>query len=157
MSSSSASISRFLSRDFKDNFRSAPRFGHSNNFSHLFSKDDDEFYDYLVGLLAISILIVSFFLFWGLVLLVLKFCVGKKRVGFLSGAPFEMHTRTSSNPMIQRGRAVFAGSCLLFLFFAITLVTAGIGNLESTSESVGYGATVSCMVWVALLHTKWRH
>ena len=137
MLESTPSVSRIL----RDRFQSAPRFGHSSRFANLFSQNDDEFNEYIMGLLIVALLILSLFLLWGFLLLVFKFCLGRKRVGFLSGTPFE--GTSASNPWILRGRIVFGISCLLFIMFSIVFVTAGLGNLSVTTTSIGYAVSVS--------------
>lgn len=62
------------------------RFGHSSDFSDLFGTSSES-EDYIAGLVYLFILSASLTLIAFFVLLLLM-CLGKKRVGFLSGAPF---------------------------------------------------------------------
>ena len=140
----------------------SPRFGHSNNFSDLFSSDDDVRKDYITGILIMALLLFSLFLIWGIVLLALKYasffhycCCGLQQVGFLSGAPFVETTTTTSrttettgrrkvvDPWIRTGQVTFGISLVMFVIFAILLVTVGIGNLDNTTTTIGNGAMVS--------------
>lgn len=102
-----------------------------------------------MGLLAVSLVLLSLFLFWGFLLVSLKVCFGPRRVGFLSGAPFrgkssiENDDSTNAavefhNPWIARGRALFPTSCVMIMVFSIVLVTAGLGNVEREGASLGY-------------------
>ena len=75
-------------------------------------------------------------------------CLGKHRVGFLSGAPLtsqsnkvsivdggsEKNCVTSASPSVVR--SVFIGSGIMFILFAILIVTQGITNLQDTVVTV---------------------
>lgn len=111
--------------------RSAPRFGHSNDFSAVFSQSQDEQSDYLQGLVFAGAFILAIFLAWCVVLLILK-CLGKDRVGFLSGDAF---TTPGSRPFYIR--IVFVNACICFIIFTVLCVTQGITNLYSAVSVVG--------------------
>ena len=108
--------------------RGVPRFGHTNDFSAALSNDDSEVEDYVLGLVFVAGFIMAVFLTWSILLLVFK-CMGKK-VGFLSGRPFQNTTRAF------RVRVVFVGSVILFIMFAVLLVVNGITNLQDTLQTV---------------------
>lgn len=120
-------------------FGSSPRFGHSKEFADLFSQEDGARNDYIVGILIMALILFSVFLIWGIMLVAFRCCLGRQRVGFLSGAPFQA---TGVDPGIMAGQATFGMSLVFFVIFAILLVTAGIGNLDTTTTSIGHGATV---------------
>ncbi|CAB9528074.1 expressed unknown protein [Seminavis robusta] len=132
-------------RILKKRFQSAPRFGYSSTFSDLFSQDNDVSMNYVKGLLAAGLLILIIFLCWVLLLLVFK-CLGRRKVGFLSGAPFQAVISSgdapSVNPWIARGRFTVAFSCVAMVAFAVLLATAGIGNIDTTTTTIGDGATL---------------
>ncbi|CAB9511836.1 expressed unknown protein [Seminavis robusta] len=135
-----------IPRILRERFRSGPRFGYSNTFSDYFSQDDDVAMDYVKGLLACGLFILSMFLCWVLLLLVFK-CLGRKKVGFLSGAPFHaMASNTDNhvavNPWISRGRCIVAFSCGAMFIFAILLTTVGLGNIDVTTTTIGDGAVM---------------
>jgi len=109
---------------------SAPRFGHTNQFSALFSSTA-ETEDYAKGLIFAASFIVATFLAWLLILLFLK-CLGKNRVGFLSGAAF-----TTSGPRPFYIRIAFVNAAILFIVFTVLVVTQGITNLNSAVTTVG--------------------
>jgi hypothetical protein len=63
---------------------SLPRFGHSSNFSHIFSTTQSQQIDYIMGLWAITFFILAFFIMWGSIIITLG-CMGKSRVGLWAG------------------------------------------------------------------------
>lgn len=111
--------------------RAAPRFGHPNDFSDVFSKNSDEQSDYLLGLVFAGAFILACFVAWTVVLLILK-CLGKDRVGFLSGDAF-----TTPGPRPFYIRIVFVTSCICFIIFTILCVTQGFTNIYSAVSVVG--------------------
>lgn len=74
--------------------------------------------------------------------MILKCCMGK-RVGFLSGAPYQARVNGGPNPRITRGRVIFGMNGLLFIIFTLTLIFLGFGNLEETTNELGDGVSVS--------------
>jgi hypothetical protein len=122
-------------------FRHFPRFGYPTSFPDLFSDDQAVAMQYLTGVLVVGLVILILFCCWFVALLLCKRCA--KRSGFLSGAPFKAAQEDGNkNPWILRGRIIFAMSCALCIVFAIVLATAGIGNLETTTTTIGDGAEV---------------
>lgn len=147
--SSASSASSFSERslqvlNLKDRFGSVPRFGHSSDFSNLYSTNQDEYNDYIVGLLTMGLIFLSIFMTWLLLLLVFKLCGAK--VGFLSGTPFQATSLDDPknglavNPWISLSRIIFGTSVFFMLVFGLLLITAGIGNLDTTTQTIGYGA-----------------
>lgn len=61
-----------------------PRLGHTDDIDKLIFGSGDDGQDYLVGVIASSILIFFFFLVWGAMLIGMK-CLGPNRVGIFSG------------------------------------------------------------------------
>lgn len=112
-----------------ETMHAAPRFGHTNDFSALFSTTETQ--DYLEGLVFAGAFILAIFLAWLLALAVFK-CLGKNRVGFLSGAAF-----TTSGPRPFYIRIVFINAAILFIVFTILVVTQGLTNLHSAVSTVG--------------------
>ena len=96
--------------------------------------------DYIRGLLIISIFIFSFFLSWTLVLIVFK-CLGRKRVGFLSGSRFDDSLQGNRfwSPKGLRRMALF--SCLLVIAVSTSIAIvnqdtfiAAVENLIDTNS-----------------------
>jgi hypothetical protein len=116
--------------------RGVPRFGRSKDFSKIVSSKE-EAGDYIVGLLFAGIFIFSIFFAWTIVLTVFK-CLGKKRMGFLSGSPFVKGTRRAT---ISRIIYLFCAAC--FLIFSITFVTEGLTNLRKTFDTIFQSVRVS--------------
>lgn len=113
-----------------ETMRVAPRFGHTNEFSALFSTAAES-QDYMKGLVFAGSFILAIFVAWSLLLLVCK-CYGKNRVGFLSGAAF-----TTSGPRPFYVRIAFVNAAILFIVFTILVVTQGVTNLNSAVSTVG--------------------
>lgn len=123
--------------------RAAPRFGHTDQISVLFDTDDaSQRDDYLRGLVFIGAFILSFFLVWMVVLLVLK-CCGRQRVGFLSGAPMQKKSSVVDYNRPFRVRVAFVNAVLIFVVFAILLVVNGVTNLQDTVVAVSNSNQVS--------------
>jgi drug/metabolite transporter (DMT)-like permease len=122
------------------------RFGYTDDFSDLFN--DKKSSDYITGVLTVSLILVCFFLIWAIILFVLM-CMGKRKVGFLSGAPYDMHLadETQPNPRIRRGRIVFAIFGMLFITFTFLLLFLGIANLSQTTAELSNGARVGFNVF----------
>lgn len=108
----------------------APRFGHTSEFSALFSSAAES-QDYMKGLVFAGSFILAIFIIWIIVLLVFK-CFGKNRVGFLSGAPF-----TATGPRPFYIRIAFVNAAILFIIFTILVVTQGLTNLHGAVSTVG--------------------
>jgi hypothetical protein len=62
------------------------RFGHTRNIQLYISGDKSDKDNYVTGLVGSSIAMCYFFLVWIVLLILFKFCLGPKRVGFLSGS-----------------------------------------------------------------------
>ena len=108
----------------------APRFGHTSDFSALFASTTatDE---YVKGLICAASFILAILVVWCIALLAFK-CLGKNRVGFLSGTPF---TTPGRRPFYIR--LVFVNATLLFILFTVLVVTQGITNLHDAVSTVG--------------------
>uniref|UniRef100_A0A7S1UXK6 Protein tweety homolog n=1 Tax=Grammatophora oceanica TaxID=210454 RepID=A0A7S1UXK6_9STRA len=115
--------------------RAAPRFNHPKDFSLLFSEDEGEVTDYAIGLIFGGCMIVSLFLLWAFILLLFK-CLGQRKVGFLSGAPFVQQSHKTESKRPFRVRVAFLAATLVFITFTILLVTNGITNLQDTATTV---------------------
>jgi hypothetical protein len=111
--------------------RSAPRFGHGNDFSAVFSDSQQDQSDYVWGLIFAGAFILAVFIAWTILLFILK-CLGKDRVGFLSGSAF---TTDAPRPFYIRITFITSGIC--FILFTILCVTQGITNLHSAVSEVG--------------------
>lgn len=117
-------------------FHDAGRFGHSRDFSYLFSSNEGESEDYIHGLAVLSSLILLFFCIWGLYLIIFK-CLGPKRVGrFLCGEPYESRGNNATF-----GRIVFLVSAVLVIVFAILLAKQSVHQVDETSTVFQTAAT----------------
>jgi Na+/proline symporter len=114
-----------------------PRFGHSSDFSLLFSGNSQEKTDYALGLLFIGAFLLAVFLVWLIVVAVLK-CVPSS--GFMSGARFQT-SHKEKRP--RRVRTTFVVAATLWIIFTILLVTEGITNLQDTVLTVAASNQVS--------------
>ena len=97
-----------------------------------------------------ALILVSCFLCWGIFLMILK-CMGKQRVGFLSGAPYEANVNDEPSKRPMRGRIAFGVSGLLYFVFTMTLIFAGYGNLEQTTDDMGEGVRVSSKCYISYI------
>jgi hypothetical protein len=138
----------------------APRFGHSSDFSELFSKEAGAPEDYVAGLVFATGFILAVFILWSILLLIFK-CLGPSQVGFLSGAPFKKpnHVEEENFRRPFRVRMTVLGCGITFILFTILLVVKGITNLQDTVSTVSNSNQVSVLlhssvhVWVhALTH-----
>lgn len=109
-------------------FSSLPRFSHSSDFSKLMGDSPD---DYFLGLLFIGTFICSLFFFWAIVIFILK-CIGPKRVGVLAGFPFRQEGKKS-----VAGRMILSVSAWMMIAATIVLITKGLTELQSLSDTVG--------------------
>lgn len=115
--------------------RGMPRFGASSDFSELF-RSKEAAKDYIVGLLFAGLFLFGLFFAWTVCLLVFK-CLGKRKVGFLSGSAFEKPKDPNAKcnrPFICR--LVFLNSTFLLMIFSVLFVTQGLTNLKSTVVTV---------------------
>lgn len=117
------------------------RFGGTNDLVGLIAKKGS-WSDYIRGLLIISIFIFSFFLSWTLVLIVFK-CLGRKRVGFLSGSRFDDSLQGNRfwSPKGLRRMALL--SCLLVIAVSTSIAIvnqdtfiAAVENLIDTNSYI---------------------
>jgi len=111
----------------------SPRFGHSSDFSVLFSSNSADVKDYTRGLVFAGAFVLAIFITWSLVLLAFKF-MGPNKVGFLSGNPFTIpgyyEPRKFKRPLRVRMSVVAAGITLII--FSILVVTKGLSNYQET-------------------------
>jgi hypothetical protein len=144
------------------------RFGHSNNFTSLFQEDEDA-EDYILGLIFVGCLIMSLFLAWAVLLIVLKCFLRQQNVGFLSGSAYRgdppdeqtkeklavphgaivreapvdgavTESKTKWPNRPMRGRIVFLLSGFIYITFSALLVTKGITNLQSSVNTLNVSA-----------------
>ena len=79
--------------------------GHSSDFHYLLGSSQERS-DYLMGLIFAGVFILCVFLAWGITLLSFKCCCSAKRLGFLSGRPFQRPShRPLPSPQIASGNA----------------------------------------------------
>eukprot|EP00978_Attheya_sp_CCMP212_P006058 scaffold13640_cov65-Attheya_sp.AAC.4 len=109
-----------------------PRFKNPDNFAYLFSPDSEQQSDYIVGLLFAAIFLLSIFLVWSILLLAFR-CLGKNRVGFISGSAFQV-SQSSKKPVIVR--SIFLLLVILIIIFSALMVTEGLNNLYDTAETL---------------------
>jgi hypothetical protein len=126
--------------------RDVPRFGHSSSFADLFGSKEEST-DYIEGLLFGGILCACVFFAWWVALLTFK-CLGKRKVGFLSGSAFVRpadHSVDYKRPFVSR--LCFLNAYILFLVFTVLFVTQGLTNLEATVDKMIQSSRVSfCLV-----------
>jgi hypothetical protein len=142
------------------------RFGHTDNFTALFDEEEDA-KDYIFGLIFVGCLIMSWFLVWAIALIVLKCCLRKQNVGFLSGAayradlpavkekseaPQDVQEAPINDGLVKgskriswpnrpmRGRIVFMVSGIFYITFSTLLVAKGITNLQSSVNTLNVSA-----------------
>jgi len=109
-------------------FNNLPRFSHSSDFSKLMGDSPD---DYFLGLLFIGTFICSLFVFWAIIIFILK-CIGPKHVGVLAGFPFREEGQKS-----VAGRMILSVSAWMMIAATIVLITKGLTELQSLSDTVG--------------------
>jgi hypothetical protein len=139
-------------------FHSMNRFGSSPNFSDLFSTDAQLQYSYVRGLAILPIILGIIFAIWTLTTLIVLPCLGPKRVGFVSGAGFNIDTDDSSPGTVTNNterpcfkctdvfkdkprRVVYARlACSISIFFQfifiIPLVTFGFHQINYTTDTI---------------------
>lgn len=76
------------------------RNGHGDQISALASSDHNEQVDYVLGVIFIPLLMVTFLFYWIIIILLLK-CLGKHKAGFLSGHRF---ASKPNNSVTTKGR-----------------------------------------------------
>mmetsp|Transcript_7519 Transcript_7519/g.17226 ORF Transcript_7519/g.17226 Transcript_7519/m.17226 type:complete len:524 (-) Transcript_7519:455-2026(-) len=109
----------------------APRFGHSDQFSDVFSDSGSERDDYLNGLFFIGAFVLAIFFTWLLALSIMR-CLGPRRVGFFSGARMSKPPHVVDYPRPFRVRTAFMLAALLFYIFSILMATKGAKNFQDT-------------------------
>ena len=126
----------------RESFRSSPRLGRTNQFADLFGTQEEQ-QEYVAGILVVALILSCFFFCWGVFICILK-CMGRGRVGFLAGGPYEatIGEKKDPNPRPKRGRIVFGVSALLFIIFTMLLLFLGFANLEETTSDMATGARV---------------
>jgi hypothetical protein len=124
-------------------FASLPRFSHSNDISLLFSSSREDNTDYATGLIFVATFIMSFFVVWGLMLLLLKCrrCSGEPdkvegRGRLLAGYPYEKESKQS-----HCGRFLVLISSLSIIISAVLLITQGLTELQYTTDTITHTNT----------------
>lgn len=143
-----------------------PRFGHTSEFSFLFSQNSDGTINqnqqdgYIVGLVFVGCFLLVFFLVWSIVLLIFKFCIG----GFLSGDPFtnphlsepkthkeiyrdnDEDSESEDKKWLRRPRRVrivFLIAGILQIVFALLMVTHGVADVEEATNSIDHSSQLT--------------
>lgn len=130
-------------------FHNAPRFGHTNDFTSVFSEENypADQVDYAAGLLLGGIVILTWFLMWTLFLLVSK-CLGPSCAGDLfSGQPFQVEdandklsaSATNKRPAAMGHsivRVIFLTAGTIFIIFTFVLATMGLSQLQITADTL---------------------
>ena len=70
-----------------ENFQHLPRFGHGSDITVVFSSNREDQVDYAVGLVALFVFLLLFFMFWTMMIVTFKI-MGPANAGFLSGYHF---------------------------------------------------------------------
>lgn len=117
-------------------FRAVPRFGHSNDISKLFAPNtNSDQVDYILGTIFIGTFLMTIYILWITTLSIFT-CVGKNKVGFLSGYAM-VQTRTIGN-----GEPIKQNKCCTRVNnvrFAFLLCCFGIIGLTAVSTFyIGY-------------------
>ena len=122
----------------------APRFGHSDDISMLFSNENGASQGYIKGLIFAGGFILAIFLTWSLILLIFK-CVGPRQLGFLSGARFKepSYQEAGKYRRPSRVRLVVLVAVIIFIVFTVLLVVKGITNIQDTFTTVSHSNQVS--------------
>lgn len=140
------------------------RFGNTQDVVVLWSEDEEEISEYVRGLMLIGCITLFLFTMWGIMLCVFM-CMGRDRVGFLSGRAFiredweayhddkPLSSSSSSPPQQRRGdpchslptrsRVVFVASGLIVIVFSILFVTQGLTKLQNTVDTVNESSVVT--------------
>ena len=90
-----------------DRNKRIPRGGKINNITTIVAEDTnkDDVKEYVKGILFAAILMLVLFFVWAIILLVFK-CIGRKRVGVLSGRPPKIkHTSTPQGEALGVGNS----------------------------------------------------
>lgn len=131
--------------------RGAPRFGHTSQFSLLFSDNNDDRIDYLNGLLFIGCFVIAIVVVWLLLLGVFR-CLGPKRVGFFSGG--NMRQQTDPYPRAFRVRMTYLNAAIIFVIFSILYVVNGVTNLQDTVIAISNGNEVCAIHEIVLVENQ---
>ena len=115
-----------------------PRFGHSDDFALLFSSERSDRVDYSQGLLFGGCFVLAIFVTWTLLLMIF-ICLGRDKVGFLSGRPFfhQAHLGKPGGLRVFWCRVAFFTSGITFIVFTVLLVTRGITQLQQGVTTIG--------------------
>ena len=116
--------------------------------------------DYVVGLLAAAVFVYCVLFTWSILLLVFK-CLGRKRVGFLSGSAFETTARAKEGCCSKscgcltpfRSRVIFMLSGAIFITFSVLFFVKGVTQLQDTASTVDDTAVVSVVLLCESLPT----
>lgn len=118
--------------------RLLPRFGYEYDIAKVFSSDSEAGASYATGLVALFIFILIFFLFWTVLIFVLK-CMGPGNAGFLSGHPFVIPDRAEDEKNLykrpMRVRITFLAACGILMVFCLLFVTKGLTNVDNTATT----------------------
>ena len=140
---------------------STHRFGYTRDIASLY-EDDGDANDYMMGLAWLAGITGACFLSFIIVIIIFK-CCGKRRVGFLSGARFEVNSdyengssstsyeysdgdkrngfrRCCCSGTVASVRFTFILSGCIFIAFAMLMVTKGVTNLQDSVKSVHHSA-----------------
>eukprot|EP00538_Stauroneis_constricta_P011275 CAMPEP_0119572276 /NCGR_PEP_ID=MMETSP1352-20130426/44542_1 /TAXON_ID=265584 /ORGANISM="Stauroneis constricta, Strain CCMP1120" /LENGTH=622 /DNA_ID=CAMNT_0007621961 /DNA_START=43 /DNA_END=1911 /DNA_ORIENTATION=+ len=119
-----------------DNFHDGPRFGHTNDLSHVTilkgdseDPDDSDAGEYAMGLAGIAIIISALLLTWAIALIVFATCA-RPCMGWLAGKPF-LDGRSVKAKVV---RVMFGFSCIMLFIFAILLSTQGTSEFRTTFD-----------------------
>lgn len=162
LSPSYHSIIHFQKNDIIALFRGVPRFGHSMDISQLFApKSSSDQVDYVLGSIFIGAFLMSLFIVW-IVTLSIFTCVGRNKVGFLSGYAMVTTTNNTTDNAASTGgqpgqslsnrkkkccskvrnvRLIFLVCCLGVI--AVTIVSTffiGYNDLKVAIDDIGQNA-----------------
>eukprot|EP00581_Thalassiosira_minuscula_P015845 CAMPEP_0183717194 /NCGR_PEP_ID=MMETSP0737-20130205/10867_1 /TAXON_ID=385413 /ORGANISM="Thalassiosira miniscula, Strain CCMP1093" /LENGTH=557 /DNA_ID=CAMNT_0025946587 /DNA_START=315 /DNA_END=1988 /DNA_ORIENTATION=- len=123
-----------------NNLRQLPRFGHSSDFTAVFSPYQDEQVDYAAGLIALFVFLLIIFIFWTIAIVVFK-AMGPANAGFLSGYHFVVPDPAEDVKGIYkrpfRVRVVFLVATGFVMLFAFLFVSMGLTNVNNAVTTMG--------------------
>jgi hypothetical protein len=110
----------------------APRFGHTSDFSRLFSSSEVDPRDYKTGILAFASLVVLFFFLWAGHLLILKI-KGKKRVGCAAGQVYQADATHEAEEVAIRRESRLRCTFIMCLLSVLTACVVLLGSAVPTA------------------------
>jgi hypothetical protein len=144
----------------------SPRFGHSSTFANLFSNDSEDTADYIQGVIALGIFLVTLLTVWLTVLFLLKLFLGRQRIGCAAGGDAILVNEIKKHqpelkPILQKmvRRSWRIQSCFLIAAVMLPIATGlflykGLETMVGALENIQYTNQVrTCMIVCVLCIT----